>query len=289
MLNNLSKELIKISISIKENKDNKYEIINNVKDLYSLIVSDFINYWVVELKNKNYDKEYFEQITSVLFSTKEFVKDIKNIRQSYFIENEHSFLYYDYIPKDEKHIKQINVEVEAVLKKYNLYPRWKNWIYSLLYFDLNKNFDKTKEFIPKGLPGILRKIVENGIKTEIKEELLLYGDETEEDMVYLSKRYGKNFSTKSREKRRKPISNFERDLMWYKLYQEGKKPIEILNYDLKNRPDYWNDFKDYKKYQNDDSVEILPNGRTKAYMRIAATNIIYKGINNLKTLVKRLK
>lgn len=275
ILDDITQELNLISFHIKKDIKGKFCKTILLKNLYQRIIDSFIDDVIKKLNNEEDVEEYFLQVARILINTKEFKKDINNIRKKFFkrIKDRNSFT--DYLLKDQNLTYSINQNIEKILNKYNLAPRWENWVNSLLYYDQKKILECTIDYLPTGSLGIRRIFEKNkgGLK-EIGIEPIYVGDETKEELERFKRKYGKDVSIDISKKRRKPIFEFEKYLRWYKLYEKGKKPIDIYDIDKQNHPGDW---KDLLSYDCEARAETIAMSR------------IQKGIQDLRDRIKKPK
>jgi hypothetical protein len=149
------------------------------------------------------------------------------------------------------------------MKKYKFEPRWQNWIMCLIFYDFKKSIKYCLKYLPSGSVGKLRifeKINEEFRQIDIKP--ILVGDETKKQIDDFNKEYPGKINSYS-PSRRKPITEFNKNLRWFKLKEEGYSYFRIYKKDIKDNSSDWNDLlddPDKKHYAESLGIDRIKQG-----------------------------
>ncbi|GAG89633.1 unnamed protein product, partial [marine sediment metagenome] len=193
------------------------------------------------------EKEYFKQIAILLLSCDDFISDVEDIRDNYYIKvkcesSPNNFLYER---KDRELLKDENIhnkyreEINMLMEKFKLFSRWRPYIINTV---LKYPIDKDGNLIvpkgglpqppPNGSPGTIISTTPNG---EISKKLLAVGDEREKEVRKYIKKYNiEDSKFKKLKLRRRPMKNFYTYLRWYKEYQKMKLEYEKKEFKSKD-------------------------------------------------------
>ena len=199
---------------------------------------------ILDVKRYLYqEKEYFKQIAMLLLSCDDFIGDVKDIRDNYYIkvkceDSPNNFLYERKdreLLKDENIYNKYREEINILMRKFKLTSRWRPYIINtVLKYPIKYPIDKDGNLVvpkgglsqppPNGSPGTIMRITNNG---KISKKLLAVGDEEEKEVRKYVKKYNiKDINFKKIKPRRRPMKNFYIYLRWYKEYQKMKLEYE---------------------------------------------------------------
>lgn len=275
-LNKMLSENLEVTLSLKKINRGKYSYNCKFRNLYQNIFFDLIENYKDRLDALVDLQDYFSQIAQILISTKKFIKDIKIIRDSY-MHPKGNFYY----RKDNILPKIIFDEIQNLRVKYKLYRRWEVWIYNILSHDISKYPSEIYNSIPDGsvYGGFL--LPSNYVKKEITKEPFIVGDEAERNISDFKAETGQAMDIEIRNNRRKPITEFKKQLRWYKLMEERKSYIDIIDSELDSHIEDWEEFRDYKDAQSR-GIRVLVDGKKEEYYERMAINRIKVGIKIIK-------
>lgn len=282
-LSNIADKYLNIKMRIGEDSSGSYKLKLQYDNLWQLIIADLVKHFNYKL-NKIYSQDvYFLQIAEILVSTKKFIKDVKNLKliyDNYLEALKNAWTDNDFFVDPKTSKSAIYKELQRLMDKYLLSDRWGMWMEQFLHYDLKKNKKNIFRYIPNGrIIKKKKKIIEDGIASFVDEPVIV-GDETESELRIFQETYNIDINLNNPSRRRRPILEFEKQFRWYRMREDGKSYIDIIDYELNNHLKDWWEFKEYKEHKDDDST-ILPSGREKAKVERMIINRIKSGLHKL--------
>lgn len=279
-LNILAKEIGSIDFAIVVDESGKFILKKRPVTLFQRIIINFFEDFLGELnkiKKVESVSKYFLQIAIIFLEKKSFKDNIERIREKYYVKQEDISKVSPYFFKGSYiELKEFDSEIKKLMEEYNFYPRWRNWIICTIINGFKNNLDCCLQYIPTGSVGKLRKVlVKSGEAEDIGIDPIYVGDETKKQIDGFEEKYEQKIDIDTLKSRRKPITEFDKYLRWFKLKEKGCSYSKLYKKDSKDNPSDW--------------ADLLNHPNKKYYAESLSTDRIKQGLKEIRDRINKPK